>query len=261
MAASQEETHRIPVICLDPATVAGADIFDPNACAPDSKGLIYSCLAEYSVLHHCVEQIGSMCKDAARLCDNQLHTFQEQWIRARFDLEKVMLLGEQPDLHMRIEAFFSGAKSLLDLVVQLLSIENVVTARVHGFHRANNVYGGAVLNVLKNNAKKERRDVAEAIAELIHEHKATWIDQLINARDQLIHPEKGMHQLMFHFECADDNGRLACKRINPPMIGAVPIDEYAAQIREEVRGFSKSFLKLLRGVAVSNSSSSGREEA
>jgi hypothetical protein len=54
---------RIPLICADGSTVVGAGIFNPNAWAVDSKGIVQSCWAEYSVLHHCVGQIDAICRE------------------------------------------------------------------------------------------------------------------------------------------------------------------------------------------------------
>jgi len=68
---------------------------------------------------------------------------------------------------MRIEAFFSGVKSLLDLLVQFLSTETVVTAAIDGFHRANKVYGGKVLNALQNNAPNGRKAFAAKVEALL----------------------------------------------------------------------------------------------
>lgn len=148
---------RIPVICVDQSAVVGTEIFNPNFWAADSKGIVQSCGTEYSVLHHCVGQIDAMCNEAERLCQRHIETLQQQWTKAKFDLGKVVIFGQQPDLHMRIEAFFSGVKSLLDLLVQLLPSEKIVSVVVDGFHQAHNVYGGRVLNALQNNARNNHK--------------------------------------------------------------------------------------------------------
>jgi len=265
MATAEPPNARIPVICAAPSTVVGAEIFNPNSWPTDSKGIVHSCLAEFSVLHHCVGQILAKCKEPERLCQPQIATLQEQWAAAKFDLGKVVLFGEQPDLHMRIEAFFSLVKSLLDLMVQLLSSEKIVTASIHGFHRVQNVYGGSVLNALQNNAPNDRKELARKIEALLNEHKDKWIDQVIGARDQLIHPKRGMLQLMFQFDCAEKDGKLVCTQISPPAIGSTPIDRYAQRTLEQARTFASAFVALLQGTAVSNNGvqptpASGREQ-
>jgi hypothetical protein len=125
MATVDEPNARIPVICADNSAVAGAGIFDPNSWTGASKGIIQSCWTEYSVLHHCVDQIVGMCREPERFTQNQIESIQKQWKTKKFDLGKVVIYGQQPDLHMRIEAFFSGTKTHLDLIVQLLTSENV----------------------------------------------------------------------------------------------------------------------------------------
>ncbi len=252
MAAAPEPQPRIPVICVHPSAVAGAEIFDPNAWNGSSKEVVQSCWSEYSVLHYCVRQLGEMCDDADRLCASNIATIQEQWKLSKFELDKVVCFGQQPDLHIRIEAFFSGIKSLLDLIVQLLSTEKVVAAAIDGFHRDQDVYGGRVLKTLRNNAVRERKELAAKADAIISEHKKTWIDAVIAARDQLVHPVKGMHQLMFSLEFVQKNGSLIFVRARPPEINSKPIHHFAQAVLEQSKAFSSNFLALLNEKAVSN---------
>ena len=212
MGTAEESDNPIPVICVDTSGVAGAEIFNPNPWSGGSKGLVQSCWTEYSVLHHCVAQLSAMCDGAERVCAGNLETLQKQWRMAKFDLQKLAFFAQQPDLHIRVEAFFSGVKTLLDLIVQLLSTEGIVAAAVDGFHRDQSGYGGRVLNALRNNAVKARKDAAAKLDALISEDKKAWIDQVIFARDQLIHPEKGMYQLMFTLELSERDGRGILKK-------------------------------------------------
>ena len=246
--------NRVPVICAHPSTVAGAEIFDPNSWFDGSKGVIHSCWSEYSVLHYCVNQISNICANAEQLCAQNIAALQEQWKLAKFDLGKMVFFGQQPELHIRIEAFFSGVKTLLDLLVQLLTTEKIVGGDVDGFHRDKDVYGGRVLNALRGNATKERKDMAAKLDGLISENKRIWIDQLILARDLLVHPEKGMQQLMFNLELAEKGGALVCTKAHPPEINSKPIHLYAQETLTQIAAFSSSFLGLLREKAVSNQS-------
>lgn len=246
MATTPEPQPRIPVICVDPSSVAGAEIFDPNVWTGGSKGVIQSCWSEYSVLHYCVRQLGEMCDGADKLCANYVATMQEQWKLSKVDLEKIACFGQQPDLHIRIEAFFSGIKSLLDLLVQLLSTEKVVANAIDGFHRDQDVYGGRVLNSLRNNAVKERKELAAKVDVLITEHKETWIDGVIAARDQLVHPARGMHQLMLSLEFTQKNDSLIFVRAHPPEIDSKPIHQFAQIVLEQSKRFSLDFLALLK---------------
>jgi hypothetical protein len=252
MVPANESDTRIPIICADESGVVGAEIFNANFWTGASKGIIQSCWTEYSVLHHCVGQIVGMCGEAERLCGSQIKTIQQQWSTRKFDLGKVIIYGQQPDLHMRIEAFFAGVKTLLDLIVQLLSSEKVVGGGIDGFHRAQDVYGGKVLNALARNARSDRKETAARAMELITLHKASWIDQAVLARDQLIHPRKGMHQVMFQIELAEKHGELVGKKVIPPQIDSLPIDRYAQDVLKHARDFSLAFLALFREAAVSN---------
>ena len=250
MATAVEFNNRIPVICVDPSGVAGAEIFDLNSWPVGSKGVIQSCWSEYSVLRYCVDQIAGICTDSEQVCAKNIATMQEQWNLARFDLTKMVFFGQQPDLHIRIEAFFSGVKTLLDLLMQLLSTEKIVGGAVDGFHRDKEIYGGRVLNALRGNAMKERKDLAAKLDALISEHKKAWIDQLILARDLLVHPKKGMHQLMFNLELAEKDGSLICIKAHPPEINSQPIHLYAQDTLKQVAGFSSSFLAAARNSSV-----------
>lgn len=252
MVTAADSNERVPVICADSSSITGAEIFNPNFWSGESKGVVQSCCTEYAVLHHCVNQIAGMCIHGESLCLPHVERIQHQWRMSKFDLERVVIFSEQPDLHIRIEAFFSGVKTLLDLLVQLLSSEKIVGGIVDGFHRVQGVYGGKVINSLANNALNGRKEAAAKMSALITEHKRLWIDQVILARDQLIHPQKGMCQLMFQLNFAENGGGLVCLEVHPPEIASEPIDQFSERILKNATAFSSSFLGLLRDVAVSN---------
>ncbi len=244
-------TPRIPVICADAAAVIGATTFNPNSWSGLSRGIVQSCWTEYSVLHYCAEQIADLCARSDQVCEKHVATLQQQWRTARFDLEKIVVFGQVPELHIRIEFFFAGIKTLLDLLAQLLSSEKVVTEVVDGFHRSQDVYGGRVLNVLERNARGNRKVVAAKIRELMLANKTSWIDEAIRARDQLIHPEKGMHQLMFRLDLVARDNTIVCRKIHSPMIGAEAVDHYAQGTLTHAQAFSAELLKLLQeGIGV-----------
>ena len=77
------------------------------------------------------------------------------------------------------------------------------------------------------------------------EHKKLWIDQVILARDLLVHPEKGMNQLMFNLELSEKDGTVYCVKAHPPVINSNPIHEYAQGTLKQITAFSSSFLALL----------------
>ena len=193
-----------------------------------------------------------MCADADTVCEKNVETLQGQWKLAKFNLDKVDCFGQQPDLHIRIEAFFSGVKSLLDLLVQMLSTEQVVATAIDGFHRDQTGYGGRVINALRNNGVKAHKEAAAKLDALITYHKKAWIDQVILARDLLIHPTKGMHQLMFRLEFVQKNGDLIFLKAHPPEIDSIPIDSFAQKVLAQLTVFVQEFLGILHGKAVSN---------
>jgi hypothetical protein len=186
-----------------------------------------------------------MCNAAEHLCRKHVDTIQKQWAVSKFDVRKVVIFGQVPDLHMRIEAFFSGVKTLLDLLVQLLSSERVVNGVVDGFHRDKNIYGGKVLKALACNASSERKDVAAKAVALLSAHKTEWIDQAILARDRLIHPVEGTSQLMFRLDFIEQEGKLVCAEVSPPAIDSEVIDRYAERVLAYAREFSSDLLGLL----------------
>jgi len=241
-----EEPDRVPIICGDESVLVCANLFDPNSWSGRSRGIVQSCWTESSVLHHCVRQLTEMCGAAEQLCAKHIDAIQEQWSVAEFEVRKVKIFGQVPDLHMRIEAFFSGVKTLLDLLVQLLASEHVVNRAVHGFHRDKNTYGGSVLKALTHNASSARKEVAAKALVLLSEHKSEWIDQTISARDLLIHPGESAHQLMFRLGFTVQERRLVCTSVSPPAIGSETIDRYAERVFGQAQTFSSAFLGLFK---------------
>lgn len=134
----------------------------------------------------------------------------------------------------------------------LFSSEKVVGGGIDGFHRSQDVYGGKVLNALARNALSDRKETAANVTELITLHKASWIDQAVFACDQLIHPRKGMHQVMFQIEFEEKDGKLIGEKVIPPQIDSVPIDRYARDVLNHAQDFSSIFLALFREALVSN---------
>ena len=246
MAMTVDSSIRIPVICIDKSSIDATEIFHSNSWYGASKGIIQSCWAEYSVLNFCIRQITDICHNPERVCREQIKTILHQWQIKKFDLKKVTIFSEVTELHIHIEAFFSEVKTLLDLLVQLLSSEKIVGVSVNGFHKDKKVYGGMVINALSNNALINRKEEAAKIKAIIYEHKSLWIDKAICARDQLIHPTKGIHQLMFQLEFTEKAEGLVFVKANPPEIDSVPIDQYAQRILRHASAFSSSFLGLMR---------------
>ena len=175
------EQGKNPLIIVSESTWMAAGVFNPNDWTGDSKGIIQFCSTEYGVLLHCRDQIVKACEGSAVLCAEDIRILQKQWRTLRFDPSRIEAFAEIPQVHVQIEAFLSATKTLLDLVVQLLASEGVVSASVHGFHEK----GTKVLKTLSNNATAQRKVTATQIERLISAHKEIWIDKAIAARDDL----------------------------------------------------------------------------
>lgn len=241
-----DRENKIPIICAVNSTADIAHIFNPNAWLGASKGIVQSCLSEMSVLHHCVNRLTELCNNPRPSCQIHIENIQRQWLIANFSLDKTVIYGEVPDLHIRIEAFYAGIKTCLDLLVQLLSSEQVVNGVITGFHRLKGVYGKTVLNALENNVVKGKKDIAEVVDRLIYEQKVLWIDQAITTRDKLIHPDRFMSQIMFRLDFERKDDGISCCKIHPPMTDSGPIHTYANQTLNDLIFFSNNFLSILQ---------------
>lgn len=198
-----------------------------------------------STLEYATGQIAAVCGYARQRCEPYFETLRQQWRASPWPLEKLAYYCQVPELHLSIEAFFSGLKSLLDLEVQLLSTEGIVGITLAGFHRDKGRYGGVVLNALEHNARSERKATAAAVAQLVRYHKATWIDAVIQARDLLVHPGRGQQQLMLQLHLAVTDGELEMKGVLPPHVRDEPIDAYAKARISNARDFSTALLAQL----------------
>lgn len=239
---------RIPIVILTPSAVPAFQVFNPNDWEGDSRSVVLSCSTELSVLQHVRERISKICLGGKDLCQPHFENLTKQWQASPWDLTKTVCYAQLPELHVLIEAFFASIKSLLDLTVQLLSTEAVVSARLDGFHRNSEVYGGTVLNALDNNARVGKKQVAALLRELIASQKQLWIDDVIRSRDRLVHPVHGAHQLMFEIRVTSHGGSLVYREVIPPQAGGQAIDHYAAARLENAKEFAQAFLAGLRFV-------------
>ncbi|MEK6710819.1 MAG: hypothetical protein AABZ64_09590 [Nitrospinota bacterium] len=144
-------TAHIPVICIDPASGPAFQVFNRNDWEGDSRGVIQSCATELSVLRHGSARIESLCASAMACCRPHFERLGRQWDASPWPLDRMIYFAEIPEMHILIEAFFSGVKSLLDLTVQLLFTERVVSLKIDGFHRDKDKYGGRVLLIRAQN--------------------------------------------------------------------------------------------------------------
>ena len=238
----KKSDKRITTICVDPSAKSSFRVFNTNDWQGTSREIIQSCTTEYSALQCAVDRIEATCSKPKERCRAHFETLRRSMVKPIEIVPTLNVFGQVPEAHILIQAFFSGIKSLLDLVVQLISSEKIVSSHVKGFNRHGRIYGGRVLNRLSNNVVSGRNEVAQQLSALISEHKQTWIDEVIESRDRLIHPTRGVHQLMFHMELAVVDSEVVYKRAVPPVIGDEPIDRYAAKRLADIKEFSLAFL-------------------
>ncbi len=243
------DKDRVPVVCVDRSAVAAFSLFNPNDWTGQSRGVVQSCATELSVLRYSVARIDRLCADAKDACRHHFEALNGQWQISPWDLGRSIYFGQVPELHVLIESFFAGLKSLLDLDSQLLTTERIAGVALDGFHRTKDVYGGTVINALDNNVRNGKEVIAATVKALIMKHKAAWIDAAIASRDMLVHPVRGAQQLMFEIRVENSGESLDYLGAVPPHVSEVPIGSYTSARIEDVYQFSAELLKTLREAA------------
>ena len=211
-----------------------------------SKPIIQSCATELSLLEYIVNRLESLCSDPKDICKKHFITLLQQWELNHWEISKPNYYAQIPELHLLITGFFSITKSLLDIIVQLLFSEGIVKENMHGFHKRNGVFGGYVLNILKNNTFSSYKQKAEDIHYFLLNQKKIWIDDLIYLRDSFVHIEGGAYQVMFLMELDIKDNKLIYKNAQPPLINEITIDAYCKNKLENIRVFSRSFTEEIR---------------
>jgi len=240
--------HKIPIICIDPSSLDSYHLFNPNEWSDNSKMIIYSCSAQYGLLQYILKEVKKLFKDVEKLCEPKFSTLQDQWKTKEWSLEKCDYFVEIPEVHVYIQAFLGTIKTFLDLIVQLISSEKIVSVQIDAFHRNKKVIGGTVINTLDHNSKDTKKEISAKIKKLIQTHKGIWIDRAVITRDNLTHPKKGMTQIMFRLKIKKDGKKLQLNEITKPKIEEKTFEVYAEEIIKNVETFSKEFLDLLKNV-------------
>lgn len=239
---------KIPIILIHPSSVASFILFNPNSWKNTSKQIIRSCAAQYSLLYYSLDKLNKLYNDADKLCQPSLENLNSQWNTAKWTHKKCRYFVEIPEVHLYIQIFLLSVKTFLDLIVQLISSENIISSKIHGFHKKKDIIGGEVLNLLINNSNKSKKDIVNKIAILINKHKEDWIDEVVSVRDLLTHPEKGIAQVMFELEFRESRQGLKLIKIKKPKINTNEIDfnNYASGVLEKIKAFSKDFLEFVK---------------
>ncbi len=241
---SKTET-KIPVILLHESSAPAFSIFNPNDWGSKSKQIIHLCAINYGLLIYTSNMINNIFENAHVLCSSSLKNIRFQWGKAKWELFKSNYFVDVPQLHLSIHSFLSSVKTFLDVIVQLIGTEGLVSVEIHGFHKKGNSVGGHLLQILNNNAIKINKDKAVLLRDLIVRHKALWIDDAVNNRDLLIHPE-GFSKIMFALVLSEKNGNLNLDEILKPSFGGIAFDKYALNTLSSVETFSREVIKCLK---------------
>ena len=236
--------YKTPVLLIDPSSISAFYIFNPNDWLGTSKAIVSSCAAQYGLLKYSVRKLHELYKISEKQCIPKFNELKAQWEKSPWPTDDCYYLAEVPEVHLFINVFLNSIKAYLDLIVQLISTENIVYKKVHGFHKKGKDPGGKILHTLKNKAKNE--ECAGLFLKLISDHKQKWIDDVVNARDSLVHPDKGLLQVMFQLEIKSKETELILVSIKKPYMADLDFDQYAEKIFNRLSGFSKSFITLLK---------------
>lgn len=246
MSQPKRNPHKIPTIILDSASKSAYSVFNPNDWTGNSKSIISSSAAQYSLLEYQAKKMPSLVQHSRKMCELHFRELCDQWEKSHWDVTIGDYLVEVPEFHLNIQAYLATIKVFLDLIAQLISSEGIVNTAIQGFHKKGEVIGGRILNILENNAKQEKSETARKLLKFIDEQKNAWIDQAVTVRDLLVHPDEGMLQVMFRLEIEQRNGKLKLQQMVQPSLAGIPFDEYAQTTFMQVEHFSKNYLEILK---------------
>ncbi len=227
-------------------TFHALSIFNPNEWRGNSRSIIEACSAQHGLLLHIKEGLKNAMQIGASVCQAAFEEFKIQWKSASWNVNVGCYLVEVPPVHLYIHGFLSTSKALLDLVVQLASSEGLVNKSVHGFHKKGKRIGGEFLDILSKKAAPGREKAASALSCYLLEQKSAWIDKLVNARDDMAHPERGMRQIMWELELVASGADIRCVRMVPPFLGGFCFDKYIANTANDIETACIRILSLMR---------------
>ena len=240
-----EQEAKISTVLLHQSSVPAFSIFNPNDWSNESKQIVDLCAANYGLLKFTSEMIKDVFENANALCADSFKTLLSQWAMSKWEPSTCNYFVDVPQLHLSIHSFLSSVKTFIDVIVQLISTEGIVSSKIHGFHKKGNSVGGKLLQILNNNARAAKREKARSLHKLIIKHKRLWIDDAVNNRDLLIHPE-GFSKIMFALALSEKNGDLCLDEILKPSFSNMNFDKYAHNTLLHMETFSKDIIKCLK---------------
>ena len=243
MKEKPSSIYKTPAILIDPASVQAFHIFNPNDWSGLSKAIVSSCAAQHGLLNYSVNKLNVLFGNAEKICLPKIIELKDQWKTSRWPIDLCNYFAEVPEVHLFIQVYLNSIKAFLDLIVQLISTEKIVYKKIHGFHKKGKDPGGELLHTIKNKANIKK--IADSLLELIVRQKERWIDDAVNARDSLVHPEKGLIQVMFQLEIEAKNSEIELTGIRKPSIGTTDFNQWAGETLENLSAFSESFISIL----------------
>jgi hypothetical protein len=246
MTQSKQDTPKTPTILIYSTSKSAYSIFNSNAWEGNSKPIITSCGAQYSLLQYQVTKLPSLIRYSQEICEARFMELKNHWGKSPWDINRGDYLVEVPEFHLHVQSFLATIKTFLDLIVQLISTEGIVAKTVHGFHKKGKQVGGEVLQILETKARPEKSNTAGELFKLIDGQKTAWIDQAVNVRDILVHPVNGLAQVMFRLEIGQKKGELKLLKIIQPSLAGVQFDEYSHMTLMHIDNFSKSYVDIMK---------------
>ena len=243
MKENPSDICKTPVLLVDPASVQAFHIFNPNDWSGLSKAIVSSCAAQHGLLNYSVNKLHELFGNAEQICLPKIIELKKQWKTSRWPIDNCNYLAEVPEVHLFMQVYLNSIKTFLDLIVQLISAENIVYKKIHGFHKKRKDPGGALLHTLKN--KANNKQIADSLLELIVLQKEIWIDDAVNARDSFVHPEKGLIQVMFQLEIKPNNSEIELTGIRMPSIGTTDFNQWADETFIKLNAFSELFISII----------------
>jgi hypothetical protein len=236
---------KISVVLCHNSSWPAFHIFNPNDWSGKSKPIIELCAANFGLLIYTSKLINDIFREAEALCAPNFVNLKSKWRISKWEIPKCTYLVDVPNLHLSIHSFLSAVKTYLDVLVQLTSTEGIVSVEVHGFHKKGKTIGGKLLHILKNNATKSKQNTAMLLYDLIIDHKRIWIDNSVNSRDLLIHPE-GLVKMMFILVISEKDDELNLDRILKPALNGEEFDIYAKKTLLKIEEFTNLFLRHIK---------------
>lgn len=236
---------RIPTICVDRTAAQAHSLFNANEWSGESKPIILSCAAQYGLLLHALESLSGVFRNGVETCEARFGDLRLHWRTAPWELERGRYLVEVPTVHLYVQAFLATVKTLLDLLAQLTSTQGLAIKKVHGFHKKGQCIGGELLEILAMKAAPGREEAASELRRYLSEQKDIWIDELVRARDNMAHPQRGMYQVMWELGLVVAGGELKCRRVVAPHVNHQSFDEYARKTIGHVKLASANILRIV----------------